>query len=101
MDAVVWLRAETGVSVPGQWAICYFLQLIYMYCAFLCIHNLSINVYMYAQKQCHALCVSSTILHWLHVETVEAGMTWTRYECGIECHIVLPPSNPPTHHMHT
>ena len=42
---------------------------------------------------CHALHVISTFLHWLHVTTVEDGMSATRYECGLKCL-----ANPRPHH---
>ena len=52
------MRKIVGILV--QPLVSYFLQLIYMYCAFPCIHNLSINVYA---QHCHALYVLSTVLH--------------------------------------
>ena len=80
------MRKIVGILV--QPLVSYFLQLIYMYCAFPCIHNSSINVYA---QHCHALYVLSTFLHWLHV-TVEYGMSWKRYECAVnDCFATLNP----------
>ena len=80
------MRKIVGILV--QPLVSYFLQLIYMYCAFPCIHNSSINVYA---QHCHALYVLSTFLHWLHV-TVEYGMSWKRYECAVnDCFATLKP----------
>ena len=47
---------------------------------------------------CHALYVPSTFLHWLHVTTVEDGMSWSRYECGLKCKC-LATLNPATYNL--
>ena len=60
------MRKIAGFFVQPQFAICYFLQLIYMYCAFLCIHNLSINVYMRR----------SNVMHYMYFPQSCIGYMW-------------------------
>ena len=75
---------------------CQLFSAAHVNCAFLCIHNLSINVYYMRNILSCIICTFHILALATCDNTVEDGMSWKRYECDLKCKCLATP-NPLNH----